>query len=304
MDGAYTRPGLPAAARENTIPRALAMKAALARVVALCAAFGLAACAASPGVHTPSTAREDAPAALTIDRPEQAFDLAGVTELVVDNPLGDIHVRSASENEARANLFVQRWAGDGSGARVRPSPNRGRLFLVVEPRHRSASGSASQGGASRPLRADLVLLVPPRISLRLYTGAGDIELRKLANPVIGARSDSGDIEVIASSRIDAQTASGEIRATLVAPGWTGEQRLVTGSGDILAYVPLGPDLSVDARSGGAIAGRWSALVTAREDAQELFVRHGSGADRLMLRSGSGRIEVHELVAGTLRSAER
>jgi hypothetical protein len=148
-------------------------------------------------------ARRDAPWT-EVRRETKTFDTGGARVLVIDNPMGDVHVMGTvlasaarrpsgdalpDDHHVRVENLVRRRDD------VAPAP-RSRRPLVL-------SGKAAGGGEYRvivhgdpkdSIRADLVVRVPPRLAVEVITDVGDVQVHGVKGEVT-LRGFAGETEV-------------------------------------------------------------------------------------------------------------
>jgi DUF4097 and DUF4098 domain-containing protein YvlB len=177
-------------------------------------------------------------------------------DFIVQLPAG-VRVRATTGSggvrisDAGSEVVVASGSGD-----VRISGTGGRVMA------RTGSGGITIDGARGPVEAS--------------TGSGDVRVTTSEGPV-NARSGSGDIVVamaqVSASRgagMDFSTGSGRITLA-VPPDFGAEFQAMTGSGSIRSELPM--------------------RVQGRADRHRVTGTLGSGGERLVMRTGSGDIEI-------------
>lgn len=215
------------------------------------------------------------------------FDLFQYHGLEVSNPFGDLHVRKGTTNSAQLVLFVQRKTGSEAQVMVDRYSRNNLLELEIN----LASGSAS----GDVLRIDAVLSVPDQPSLKLTTTFGTIDAKKLYNPTLESFSESGDILLSATSLMHVHTEHGTIRATIMRPGWSGENHFSSGSGKVQAFFPLGPNLFLQVKAATEILSEFKLEITKKNGSSHAEFMAGDGTDKIVIESRKGGVELYSLV---------
>jgi len=255
--------------------------------------------AAAPGQEPAPAPSSGAPAAareVSIDRLQWARDVDGaepITALEVRNDFGDVRARAAGDRRLDASMVVQRL--DAAGDRVGFTVERrgGVVALVVgypPGRVRDADPHPAKDTYDR---LDLVVFVPPGVTLRAHTLRGRVEARGLQGDVEASTLD-GPIFVRTSGGVQARTGSGEVTvlldtAALVTPG--PPMLLLSESGPIaLVLPPRGqPDLRV--ATSGEVASRLRLHRDLRAGRTEATLGAGKSARLVVVSSRSGRVSV-------------
>ncbi len=254
--------------------------------IAICCCLLLIACSSQP-IQQPPMENEVGQHSLIQSREVHNLKLAGGIEVEISNLYGDIHVRESTEGGIRIELFIQRTRESLATQNLSQKMNSKLMTIRVEPDSDDEEGHL--------LRIDLVAMVPRAPRLRLITEEGTIEAKKLHNPLIEAWSTDGEVRLTATSIMHARTENGDIRATLMQPGWHGEHQLFSKTGHIQAFVPLGPDLSLNARAGKSLRSEFKLDISDNGDLYFAETINGSGKDAIVIQSTKGKVELFSLV---------
>lgn len=121
------------------------------------------------------------------------------------------------------------------------------------------------------------------------TGRGDLRFERCAGGVFAKTGSGNVIAFDHKGDVDLQTNLGDMQVFVREPG--PKVRLVTGQGTIQCYLPSATELEVDARVEVGRIGNSFGLVaeTVASYGAALVGRLGSGATKVVLRSGSGHI---------------
>lgn len=250
------------------------------RVLPIAAAFLLGGCAAPP---RPATSTPD----VRIERSDASFDLdRGITRVAVDNPWGEINVRSRDEREVGLHAVIQRLPPRYAKAAFRTHREGDTLRIEVV-----FDGAADD---ARPGRADLAVYLPADLALALRARDGRIAAKKRTGAV-EALTESGQIIASTQGRLDLQTRSGQIRAAAFGARWSGASRIVSDSGRLIVLVPTFGDVALDARTGGRLDTNFGLSVQHDGSGSRAQARYGRGSSALDVNSRSGEIVLAQLV---------
>jgi hypothetical protein len=200
----------------------------------------------TPGAPPPS-ARE-----VTMDRLQWSKEVDGsqpITAIEVRNDFGDIRARGAGDRRLDATMVVQRL--DVAGQKVGFTVERrgGVVALVVGYPPGRVRDDDPHPAKDTYDRLDLVVFVPPGVTLRAHTLRGRVEARGLKSDVEASTLD-GPIFVRTSGGVQARTGSGEVTALLDAGAVTtpgAPMLLQSDTGPIAVVLPPqgDPDLRVE-----------------------------------------------------------
>lgn len=241
----------------------------------------LAACAAAP----PHEAGESAARIERFDREiEFGKDVARVE---VINPYGEINVRNYDEPGLGLHAVVQRLPPTFAALDVHRSRHGDTLRIEV--------GYPRGVAADAPGRMDLAVYVRPDMPLALRTRADRIAVKPRIGP-LQAESQSGAILAIGSGALVLRTESGYIRAVQTEGRWSGDTRIDTDSGAIVALVPTFGNLRLDAQTGGVLSvGYGLSIHEAADGTHTAQARYGNGESLMQIRSRSGKVTLDQLV---------
>lgn len=170
----------------------------------------------------------------------------GVDTLVIDNPYGEIQVRQTGAYALAVQAIEQRIGEKPQGAALQWFTNGRRQGLEVRYPGRDPRRSADP----RRGRVDLVVFVPPRLTLDIRGGFGDIIVRRVDNEV-KATSATGSITIAARGSVEARSRRGVIRVYPMEARPGLRYRVVTG-GEVYAEVPLDAPLELTVEASAAL----------------------------------------------------
>lgn len=247
---------------------------------ALGAALGDPATAIGAAFDETRIVREDARLAL----------IEGCSRIVIDNPLGDVHLRAGRAGSIAHHAVIQHIDTNLQPPTVQLRAGADCATISVAIPGQGASQLARWN--VRRARVDLAIAVPPTVAITVRAPAGAIDAKKLDN-AIEARTRDGDIILSVSGDIDARSERGRIVLTERPAQHPTRWRATSTSGAIAAFVATTTLVRLRARSCAGISTElpaiivrrwWSRCMTARID------QTGSVMN-MNLRSRSGRIEL-------------
>ena len=179
--------------------------------------LGLAAVAAAAPQQPPAEpSASPSPRAFAMDRLQWSKDVDGaepITAIEVRNDFGDIRARAAGDRKLEATMVVQRLdlAGEKVGFTVERRGSVVALDVAYPPGR--VRDSESHPAKDSYDRLDLVVFVPPGVTLRAQTLRGRVEARGLKSDVEASTLD-GPIFVRTEGGVQARTDSGTVTAML------------------------------------------------------------------------------------------
>ena len=238
---------------------------------------------------TPSSRTSDSNSAnVRIERTDQEFDIPrDVTRIAIDNPWGEINVRSRDEREVGIHAVIQRMPPQF--AAIKLTSHRDGDTLRIDVVLEGASEGAQAG------RADIAVFVPNDLALSLRTRDARISAKKRGG-ALEAATDSGEIQASSFSRLNLHSRSGQIRAAAIGKRWSGVSEISTESGRIVLLVPTFGDIALTAQTGGKLSTGFGLSVHALANGgHEAHARYGAGTSELRASSTNGEIVLEQLV---------
>ncbi|MGH8172979.1 MAG: hypothetical protein ACREPX_07510 [Rhodanobacteraceae bacterium] len=257
---------------------------ALLRIVVVASALLGSACA-----NAPQNAAS-ASGGVRIERIDKEFEFdTNVTRIAIDNPWGEINVRSRDEREVGIHAVIQRMPPDFQKIELKSRIDGDTLQIDV------VKAASRNDEAATPGRADVAVYVPADLALSLSTKSGRISARKRQG-ALQATTDSGEIQASSFSRLNLRSRSGQIRAAAIGKRWQGISEIATDSGRIVLLVPTFGDIALDAETGGKLSTGFGLSVHAlAQGGNEAHARYGAGTSQLRARSTKGEIVLEQLV---------
>lgn len=250
------------------------------------AAMLLTGCASAPSSST--TTETDTP--VRIERLDKEFDLAsGITRIAIDNPWGEINIRTRDEREVGIHAVVQRLPPRFAPAQFRSHRDGATLHIDV------TLDGATPGALPLQGRIDIAVYLPGDLVLALRTRDGRISAKRRAAPV-EASSQSGELLISSRDRLQLHSGSGQIRAVAIGARWDGRSDISSDSGRIVLMVPTFGDIALDATTGGRLVNDFGLSVASEPSgASHAAARYGQGIAPLTVRSRTGEIVLEQLV---------
>ena len=241
---------------------------------------------------TPSSRTSDSTDAnVRIERTDQEFDIArDVTRIAIDNPWGEINVRSRDEREVGIHAVIQRMPPQFAAIKLTSHRDGDTLRIDVVLEGAREGADAAQAG-----RADIAVFVPNDLALSLRTRDARISAKKRGG-ALEAATDSGEIQASSFSRLNLHSRSGQIRAAAIGKRWSGVSEISTESGRIVLLVPTFGDIALTAQTGGKLSTGFGLSVHALANGgHEAHARYGAGTSELRASSTNGEIVLEQLV---------
>lgn len=170
------------------------------------------------------------------ERVEQRFEVGPAPDLEITNFAGAVTIRAGEE-------------GTIDVVATKRASSRSRLDRIDVDMRASDSGvtiATRKGFDSGNAYVELEIVVPASSSVRVDTGAGQVDVRGVTGR-IDIRSGAGKVDVRdASGNIQIDLGAGQI---LYAGTPQGDCRFQTGAGEIIIRLPESPDVRVDLGTG-------------------------------------------------------
>lgn len=225
-----------------------------------------------------------------IERVDKEFDLAhDVTRVAIDNPWGEINVRSRDEREVGIHAVLQRMPPRYPKLSFRTHRDGTTLRIEV------ALDGVTPDATPMPGRADIAVYLPGELALALSTRNGRIAAKRRAGP-LEATTISGTILASSPARLRLHSTSGEIRAMAIGAHWQGDSDVSSDSGRIVLMVPTFGDIALDAETGGHLGTDFGLSVQRTAEGRSRAAAHyGRGTSALTVRSRTGELVLEQLV---------
>jgi len=257
----------------------------LRRIGVLVAALFATACS-----QTPQNNQQQGDA--RIERTDKEFDIdAGIKRVAIDNPWGEIIVKSRDEREVGVHAVVQHLPPKFANVEFETHRDGDTLNIDVVVAGATATSDRESAGA----RADIAVYLPADLALKLSTRDARIFATRRAG-VIEATSESGEIHASSLDRLTLKSKTGQIRAVAIGKDWQGPSEIVTGSGRIVLLVPTFGNVALNADTGGKLGTGFGLSVHSLPNGgHEAHARYGAGTSSLRAHSTSGEIVLEQLV---------
>lgn len=216
-----------------------------------------------------------------LEKVSRTTAVAPGTPVEIDNPIGDIRVRSTDDQVVEVLANIQLEASDAQPPRVEIAERDGTLQIEVRPIS-SVTGTLP--------RVDLTVFSPRHSDLGLRTVAGLAEAKGITGAVDVA-SERGDVVVSATGPITTRTVHGETTITFLAAGCGGASGVRSTTGDITVRLARDANVTVEVDTIGTITTDFSIEITPTGQGERKRGRAtiGDGGCRLELTSERGRI---------------
>jgi hypothetical protein len=259
-------------------------------ITLLCRA-GLLACALLAGACASTSDAPQMRGDARIERTDKEFDIAdGVTRIAIDNPWGEINVRSRDEREVGIHAVIQRLPPQFPKVEFRSKRDGDTLRIEVV-----VAGADVKTEGAPPARADIAVYVPTDLALALATRDARIAATRRTG-AIEATTTSGEIHASSLGRLQLHSQSGQIRAIAIGKSWQGASEIDTDSGRIVLLVPTFGDIALEAQTGGKLSTGFGLSVHPLPNGgNEAHAHYGAGTSLLRARSTNGEIVLEQLV---------
>ncbi len=233
------------------------------------------------------------PADWSIERHEAGVEAKGLERLVIDNPWGDVRVRTFAESRVE-------WIA--SAQRQREDPRLERVEIAGEGAERTlsaafAGGEVTPGPGWERRRIDLAVTVPAGVALRIVTAKGLAEARG-AFGALEAESGSGPVRLrVAGGPLRVRTESGEISAVLGPEPWNRPASFESTTGNVAVTFAPATDADVVLEGTGMLATDYSlAVEKIGPRTRRGRAKLGAGGAEVRLASRIGDLRILELPA--------
>jgi hypothetical protein len=246
--------------------------------------------AALAGCTSSMRAPDRTQADVRIERIDKEFDIAhDVTRVAIDNPWGEINVRSRDEREVGIHAVLQRMPPAYPSLHFRTHRDGATLRIDVVLDGATPDAMPMQG------RVDIAVYLPGELALALGTHSGRIAAKRRGGP-LEATTTSGTILASGRDRLRLHSMSGEIRAMAIGAHWQGDSDVASDSGRIVLMVPTFGDIALDAETGGRLGTDFGLSVQRTpEGHSRAAARYGQGTSALIVRSRTGELVLEQLV---------
>ncbi|MCG8465354.1 MAG: hypothetical protein MI750_10955 [Xanthomonadales bacterium] len=155
--------------------------------------------------------------------------------VTIDNPWGDIRIRTHRALNVKIEGTVQRIGDDAPVPTYKPVEKDGVLSFGIE-----IPGAVYE---PRSNRVDLVIYLPQKMKIAVKTKDGTIEAKKTISS-IDATSESGKIVITNHGNVKAKSDKGLVQVQPMYSGW-GEIDVTAGEAGAVAFLPDGDNFAVE-----------------------------------------------------------
>jgi hypothetical protein len=233
------------------------------------------------------------PADWSIERIEAGVEAKGLERLVIENPWGDVRVRTFAESRLE-------WIA--AAQRQREDPRLERVELEGEGAERTlraafADLEAAPGPGWERRRIDLAVTVPAGVALRIVTARGLAEARG-AFGALEVESGAGAVRLrVSGGPLRVRTDSGEISAVLGPERWSQPASFESTTGNVVVTFAPATDADVVLEGTGMLATDYSLSVEKTGPrTRRGRAKLGAGGPEVRLASRTGDLRIIELPA--------
>lgn len=207
--------------------------------------------------------------------------------VVLDNPYGNIRVRTSPYGDLTLRAVVQNMHPAIGEARLVERYDKGRIEVALE------ADGLDPAVDRRRFRADFTLSFPENLGLEVHLTEGNFQMHASDAPVT-VRAVRGDIRLITTGPVDVELLSGTVDYRPPANrGTPAGGRIQASDAEVNLIVPGYRDMAFRVISGVTVTTDSSELLEARrvngreeimrmsEDARELFIQTDSGPIRIV-----------------------
>ncbi len=245
------------------------------------------------GAGTAPAAAQPDPADWKIERTQTTRPAAGVVEIRIANPWGNVTLRAGDGDQIVVSTISQRHHEDPRPPHV--DVEKMASGFTVEARF-DDSLEVEDAAAWKKRRIDLGVFVPPALSVSIRTGDSDIQVRGLT-AAADLETTAGSIEFRGGGGLRARTDSGSIFAQLRRSDWPRPVAIETRTGDIRAELLEGASARAEIVTRGPITSDYSTTIK-RATGSRLkrgVATVGEGGQTLRLTSYNGAIRLLALI---------
>jgi len=242
----------------------------------------VAGCASSPGPA------EQAPSPpVVIERSDHTHALApGRAIIRIDNPWGNVELRSTGRRELVVHAVVQRIGPLPEQARIELGGDTHTAKLDVSFDRSGRECARRLPGGARVGRVDLSVFIPRDVAVEVTLDCDGALATDLVRGDLVARTQSGGISAAATGAANLRSESGRIRAYLALA--TPEPSLLRTAGPVVATIPAAASTRLMARACGKILTRDLELdqETGADGCTTGRANVGEGGPEVSIESGS------------------
>lgn len=198
-------------------------------------------------------------------RQEWTLDLPSSGPVRVENPWGDIRIRTHGKDEVYVLANIQNHQDDPRAmSLVIDNESKDKLGVKA---HFSDEYNGTPVPDWQPRRIDLTLFLPAAQMLELQTEKGLIEVRGMAAP-LSARSLTGEIRLRVKNAVEVFSENGRVEIFFVSTGWTQDAKIETRTSPVEVNFPKGARAQLAITTNGQITTDFS--IDIERDENELL----------------------------------
>lgn len=224
-----------------------------------------------------------------IDRKQIQEPISTTETAIVDNPFGDVRLRSGADAKIlEVFAVIQNLEPHTPAPEIQITHKEGQVLLTVH-------SSQIKGKLDR---ADLVIYVPDGVKTKTKTVHGMIEVKGIAGDV-SANSERGEIIIRSvKGHVEAENRSGSVLAELMPDATSRPENFVTRTGNITLYFWEGFNANIVLETSGEITTDYSVQIDyhpSQEPAKIARASLGNPQRQISARSKQGKISILRLL---------
>jgi len=215
-----------------------------------------AACLATLAVAAGPAAGQGPAADWRVERLERTWEIAAAAAVSLDNPWGDVAVRTHAAAEVYLLAHVQRHRDDPRELDLAVTQSDAALALAVR---FATAGPEAAPDAWAKRRVDVTVFVPKAAATRFSTRAGNLEIRGTRAPTEAA-TETGDLRLRIAGPVAARTRDGDVLVQFLRTDWSQPVEISSLTGEIRVEMPRGGNAEVVVETRGEITSDFSTHV--------------------------------------------
>jgi len=230
-----------------------------------------------------------------IERQQFEALLIDGAEMSINNPFGDIRVRTSNDNEVLIVAMVQRHISDEWQPEIRITSKADAMDISVHyPEPEPENGNINENFRLKR-RVDVSVLAPGDAPMSITTRHGRAESKGHSGGLL-VRSITGSIIIVTKGKLDAKSERGSVQATFQSRDWTTSSVLETTTGDIEVLLMEHPGVRVELETAGAITTDYSIEIESRPGSshKNAVARIGDASENLTINSIRGAITLNRI----------
>lgn len=240
------------------------------------------------GLLAPSLLVAQASGDWQIHRSTWQEDIVRGTPIEIHNHYGDVRIRGKKDITVDITAHTQKHKNDKHLIAITHKREQNKLVIQVA----YAGNDQDTFKKSGKRRLDMAVFIPEGSPLTVRTHKGLIQARGIVGDV-DYFSERGNIYSKNKGHVVIGSRQGDITAALLDTTWKKPAKIESQLGDIEVHLPLGPSLSVNARTAGQITTDYSLTIDHKPKSIEKLakVKIGKGEHVLSLINKKGAVKI-------------